>query len=60
VTIANVYVEADAHRLERMGERLGNGEVGISVGETYGLAEAAEALRVAVGGAGGDAVVLNV
>lgn len=60
VTIADVYVEADAHRLERMGERLGNGEVGISVGETYGLAEAAEALRVAVGGAGGDAVVLNV
>jgi len=60
VTIVDVYVEADGDRLGRMAERLGNGEVAISVGGTYGLAEAAKALEVAVGGGGGDAVVLQV
>lgn len=60
VTIADVYVEADGARLERMAERLGNGELAISVGETYGLAEGAEALATAVGGSGGDAVVMLV
>ena len=60
VTIVDVYVEADGGRLGHMAERLGNGEVGISVGGTYGLAEGAEALKVAVGGGGGSAVVLHV
>jgi NADPH:quinone reductase-like Zn-dependent oxidoreductase len=59
VTIADVYVEADGDRLGAMAERLGDGEVGISVGEIYGLAEASEALQKAVGGAGGGAVVLR-
>jgi hypothetical protein len=58
VTIVDVYVKADG--LGRMAERLGNGEVGISVGGIYPLAEAAEALRMAVGGGGGAAVVLHV
>ena len=60
VTIVDVYVEADGGGLASMAERLGNGEVGISVGGTYGLAEGAEALKVAVGGGGGNAVVLHV
>lgn len=60
VTIADIYVEADGDRLGQMAERLGNGEVGISVGGTYGLGEAAEALKMAVGGGGGKAVVLTV
>jgi hypothetical protein len=42
-----------------MAERLGNGEIGISVGETYDLAAAADALNLAVGGGGGGAVVLR-
>src|SRR3954452_21013735 len=58
-TIRDIYVEADGGRLGRMAERLGNGEVGIQVGRTYGLAEAAEALKAAVGGGGGDAIVLE-
>ena len=60
VTIVDIYVEADGSRLGRMAERLGNGDVGISVGGTYGLADGAEALEVAVGGGGGNAVVLHV
>jgi NADPH:quinone reductase-like Zn-dependent oxidoreductase len=59
VTIADVYVEADGDRLGAMAERLGDGEVGIFVGEIYGLTEASEALQKAVGGAGGGAVVLR-
>jgi hypothetical protein len=43
-----------------MAERLGNGEVGISVGRTYGFAEAADALKMAVAGGGGNAVLLHV
>jgi NADPH:quinone reductase-like Zn-dependent oxidoreductase len=60
VTIVDVYVQADGDRLERMAQRLGNGEVGISVGGIYPLAEAAEALKMAVGGGGGNAVVVRV
>ena len=60
VTIADVYVEADGARLGRMAERLDNDELTISIGGTYGLAEAAEALKTAVGGAGGNAVALLV
>ncbi len=59
VTIVDIYVEADGGRLASVAERLGNGEIGISVGSIYGLAAAAEALDVAVGGGGGDAVVLR-
>lgn len=58
VTIDDVYVEADGARLGRMAERLGAGELAISVGATYGLPEGAEALARAVGGAGGDALAL--
>ena len=60
VTIADVYVEADGARLGCMAERLGNGELAISVGETYGLAEGAEALETAIGGTGGNAIALLV
>ena len=60
VTIVDVYVQADGGRLARAAERLGNGEIPISVGGIYGLAEAAEAFDLAVGGTGGGAVVLRV
>ena len=60
VTIADVYVEANGSRLGAMAERLGNGELAISVGGTYGLAESAEALETAAGGAGGNALALLV
>jgi hypothetical protein len=60
VTIADIYVQADGGRLASMAERLGNGEIGISVGGIYGLAAAADALDLAVGGGGGGAVVLRV
>src|SRR3954452_5365806 len=60
VTIVDIYVQADGGRLASMAERLGNGEIGISVGRIYGLAAAADALDLAVGGGGGGAVVLRV
>ncbi|MFL5827854.1 MAG: hypothetical protein ACJ76V_15125, partial [Thermoleophilaceae bacterium] len=60
VTIVDIYVQADGGRLASMAERLGNGEIGISVGRIYGLAAAADALDLAVGGTGGGAVVLRV
>jgi NADPH:quinone reductase-like Zn-dependent oxidoreductase len=60
VTIVDVYVKADGGRLASMAERLGNGEIGITLGGIYGLAAAADALNLAVGGGGGDAVVLRV
>jgi NADPH:quinone reductase-like Zn-dependent oxidoreductase len=60
VTIVDIYVQADGGRLARLAERLGNGEIAISVGGIYGLAEAADALNLAVAGAGGGAIVLRV
>jgi NADPH:quinone reductase-like Zn-dependent oxidoreductase len=59
VTIVDVYVKADGGRLGRMVERLANGELAISVSRIYPLAEAAGALKMAVGGGGGAAVVLR-
>ena len=61
VTIVDIYVQADGGRLASMAERLGNGEIEISVDRIYGLAAAADALNLAVGGGGGGgAVVLRV
>jgi NADPH:quinone reductase-like Zn-dependent oxidoreductase len=60
VTIVDIYVQADGGRLASMAERLGDGEIGISVGGIYGLAAAADALNLAVGGGAGGAVVLGV
>jgi NADPH:quinone reductase-like Zn-dependent oxidoreductase len=60
VTIADIYVEADGGRLASVAERLGTGDIGISVGGIYGLEAAADALNLAVGGGGGGAVVLRV
>jgi NADPH:quinone reductase-like Zn-dependent oxidoreductase len=59
VTIIDVYVEADGGRLERRAKLLGDGAIGISVGRRYKLADAADALDMAVDGAGGGAVVLH-
>jgi NADPH:quinone reductase-like Zn-dependent oxidoreductase len=59
VTIVDIYVQADGGRLASVAERLGNGEIGISVDGIYGLAAAADALNLAVGGGGGGAVVLR-
>ena len=60
VTIVDIYVQAGGGQLASMAERLGNGEIGIYVGEIYGLAAAADALNLAVGAGGGGAVVLRV
>jgi NADPH:quinone reductase-like Zn-dependent oxidoreductase len=60
VTIVDVYVQADGARLATMAERLGDAGIGIPVSGTYGLATAAVALDLAVGGGGGGAVVLRV
>jgi hypothetical protein len=60
VTIVDIYVQADGGRLASMAERLASGEIGIAVGGIYDLAAAADALNLAVGGGGGDAVVLRV
>jgi NADPH:quinone reductase-like Zn-dependent oxidoreductase len=59
VTIVDIYVQADGGRLARMAERLGNGEIAVSVAKIYGLAEAADALDLAVRGTGGGSVVLR-
>jgi hypothetical protein len=42
-----------------MAERLGNGEIAVSLGKICGLAEAADALDLAVRGGGGGSVVLR-
>jgi NADPH:quinone reductase-like Zn-dependent oxidoreductase len=60
VTIVDVYVQADGGRLTGVAERLGDGGIPIFVGRISALAKAAEALDLAVGGAGGSAVVLRV
>jgi hypothetical protein len=59
VTIVDIYVQADGGRLGRMAERLGNGEIAVSVAKIYGLAEAADARDLAVRGTGGGSVVLR-
>jgi NADPH:quinone reductase-like Zn-dependent oxidoreductase len=59
VTTVDIYVQADGGRLASMAERLGNGELGISVGRVHDLAAAADALDLAVAGGGGGAVVLH-
>jgi NADPH:quinone reductase-like Zn-dependent oxidoreductase len=59
VTIVDIYVQADGGRLASVAERLGNRDIGIPVGGIYGLAAAADALDLAVGGGGGGAVVLR-
>ena len=60
VTIVDIYVQADGGRLASMAERLGKGKIGISVGGSYGLAAAADALNLAVDGGSGGAVVVRV
>jgi hypothetical protein len=57
--VAAPYVQADGGRLARMAERLGNGEIPVSVGKICGPAEAADALDLAVRGGGGGSVVLR-
>jgi NADPH:quinone reductase-like Zn-dependent oxidoreductase len=60
VTIIDVRVKADGRRLTRMAERLAGGEIGVSISATYELAEAAEALALALRGTGGGALVLRI
>jgi NADPH:quinone reductase-like Zn-dependent oxidoreductase len=60
VTIVDIYVQADGARLGRVGERLRNGEVAITVAQVYGLAEAAQALDLALGRGSGGAMVLRI
>jgi NADPH:quinone reductase-like Zn-dependent oxidoreductase len=58
VRVCDIYVEADGRRLAQMAERLGRREIAISISRIYRLAEAAQALALAVSG-GAGAVVLR-
>jgi NADPH:quinone reductase-like Zn-dependent oxidoreductase len=59
VTVANVYVEADGHRLAVLAGALEAGLLSLHVGAGFGLADAASALRGAVSGRAAGATVLT-
>jgi NADPH:quinone reductase-like Zn-dependent oxidoreductase len=60
IEISSVYVRADGTQLERLAELLDAGAIELAVGRVFGLAEAATALRTAVAGNDGKAVVLAI
>jgi NADPH:quinone reductase-like Zn-dependent oxidoreductase len=59
VTVADVYVEADGARLAALAETLEAGLLSVNVGATFGLSDAAIALRGAVTGRAAGATVLT-
>jgi NADPH:quinone reductase-like Zn-dependent oxidoreductase len=59
ITVANVFVRPDGEQLRRLAASLAAGDLHVDVHATYPLARAAEALALAVSGAGGGAVVLE-
>jgi NADPH:quinone reductase-like Zn-dependent oxidoreductase len=59
VSIADVYVRADAVQLGELARMLGRGDLDVRVSRVYPLARAADALRLATHGAGGGAVVVR-
>jgi NADPH:quinone reductase-like Zn-dependent oxidoreductase len=59
VAIADIYVHADGKLLCQLAAALGAHELGVSIGATYDLAQASEALELATRGAAGGAVVLT-
>jgi len=59
ITVASVYVRPDGGRLRNLAQLLAEGQLEVSVGTTYGLLDAAEALAKAVSGRAGGAVALT-
>jgi len=59
IAVANVYVEADGERLAALTEDLDPGRLSLHVGAKLLLADAATALRAAVGGRTAGATVLT-
>jgi NADPH:quinone reductase-like Zn-dependent oxidoreductase len=59
IRVSSVYVRPDGSQLGALVELLGAGKVGLSVGRTFELGEAARALSTVVAGRGGGAVVLS-
>jgi len=59
ITVASVYVRPDGGRLRNLAQLLAEGQLQVSVGTTYGLLDAAEALAKAVSGRAGGAVALT-
>ena len=59
ITIADVFVRPDGDQLGRLAAALAEGRLHVDVHASYALARAAEALRRAITGTGGGAVVLE-
>src|SRR5262249_36317523 len=59
ITVASVYVRPDGGQLRNLAQLLANGQLKVSVGTTYGLLDAAQALAKAVSGRAGGAVALT-
>jgi NADPH:quinone reductase-like Zn-dependent oxidoreductase len=59
ITVTDIYVEADGTRLAALAGQLEAGSLSLNVGATFGLAEAAIALRGAVTGRVAGATVLT-
>lgn len=59
ITVSNVYVRPDGQQLARLATLLHEGKVAISVGASFGLGQASQALAAAVAGGNGGAVVLT-
>jgi len=59
IMVASVYVRPDGGQLRSLVQLLGDGQLEVSVGTTYGLFHAAEALGKAVRGRAGGAVALT-
>jgi NADPH:quinone reductase-like Zn-dependent oxidoreductase len=59
ITVSDIYVRADGNQLNKLAQRLGDGELQIPVAASYRLADAAQALAEATGGHVGGAIVLT-
>jgi NADPH:quinone reductase-like Zn-dependent oxidoreductase len=59
VTVSDVYVRPDGAQLSGLARYLGDGQLAISVAETYDLAAAAQALARVTGGHAAGAVVIE-
>lgn len=59
IAISNVYVRPDGAQLGELASLLGEGRVQVAIGATFGLQDAQAALRAAMAGGNGGAVVVT-
>jgi NADPH:quinone reductase-like Zn-dependent oxidoreductase len=59
ITVSSVYVRPDGGQLRNLAQLLADGKLKVSVGSTYRLLDAADALATAVSGRAGGAVALT-